>query len=313
MTKDSGSEQSAWERGLEAWREKCIAGLAGPYGWWSLTCLAWLEDGPNALGSGGDCAVPLDQRFPPVVATLRLTRDRLTIEPAGTAVLKVGDEVVAAPTTVEEGCTLIVRGPITAHVELVRRGGSWAARVRDPLMASAKDPTKDVAWFPPDPTWVLEAAFAPAEPGEEVAVSNVLGQVSMQPVAGRLTFAWGGAEHTLLATHGSGGGLFVSFRDASNEAPDDPSGRLATYSGGRYLNTGAPVDGRVVLDFNRAIHPPCAHTPYATCPVPTPGNALPFAVPVGEANPHPELVVAPSRLGSLTPTFEAGGLGLLGR
>ena len=40
-----------------------------------------------------------------------------------------------------------------------------------------------------------------------------------------------------------------------------------TYPGGRFLDTGAVVDGKVVLDFNRAYNPPCAVTPYATCPL----------------------------------------------
>ena len=47
--------------------------------------------------------------------------------------------------------------------------------------------------------------------------------------------------------------------------------------------------GRVLLDFNRAINPPCVFTPYATCPLPAPENRLPFAVSAGEKLPaaHP--------------------------
>lgn len=309
MTKGSGDERSAWERELDAWHEKCIGGLAGPYGWWSLTCLAWLDDGPNELGSGPACTVPLDRRFPSVVATLVVDGESLTVEPTGTADLRFDDKPVTQPTAIPAGGTLVVRGPITVRVELILRGGAWAARVRDPLMASAKDPTKDVAWFPADPAWVLEAVFEPAEPGEEVAVSNVVGQVSMQPVAGRITFERGGAAHTLLATHAADGGLFISFRDLSNEDLDSPSDRLATYSGGRYLLVDPPEGSEVKLDFNRAFHPPCAHTAYATCPIPTPGNTLPFAVPVGEANPHPSLEVEPNRLGSHTPVLGHGRIG----
>ena len=38
----------------------------------------------------------------------------------------------------------------------------------------------------------------------------------------------------------------------------------------------------VVLDFNKAINPPCVFTAYATCPLPPPQNRLPFAVTAGE-------------------------------
>ncbi len=67
--------------------------------------------------------------------------------------------------------------------------------------------------------------------------------------------------------------LFV-FRDRS-------SGR-ETYGAGRFLKAPAPVDGKITLDFNFAFNPPCAFTPFATCPLPPPENWLPFAVPAGE-------------------------------
>jgi len=41
-----------------------------------------------------------------------------------------------------------------------------------------------------------------------------------------------------------------------------------------------------VLDFNRLENPPCAYTPYSTCPLPPPGNRLPIPLPVGEQRYH---------------------------
>jgi uncharacterized protein (DUF1684 family) len=41
-----------------------------------------------------------------------------------------------------------------------------------------------------------------------------------------------------------------------------------------------------VLDFNRAINPPCAFTPYATCPLPPRQNMLTVAVRAGEKDYH---------------------------
>jgi uncharacterized protein (DUF1684 family) len=37
-----------------------------------------------------------------------------------------------------------------------------------------------------------------------------------------------------------------------------------------------------VLDFNEALNPPCAFTPFATCPLPPRENRLPIAVTAGE-------------------------------
>jgi uncharacterized protein len=68
--------------------------------------------------------------------------------------------------------------------------------------------------------------------------------------------------------------LTFVFRDATAGA--------GTYGAGRFLDAEAPRDGRVVLDFNRAVNPPCAFTPHATCPLPRPENVLPVPVTAGE-------------------------------
>jgi uncharacterized protein (DUF1684 family) len=47
-----------------------------------------------------------------------------------------------------------------------------------------------------------------------------------------------------------------------------------------------PVDGRIVLDFNKAYNPPCVFTPWATCPVPPPQNKLALRVVAGERDFH---------------------------
>ena len=56
--------------------------------------------------------------------------------------------------------------------------------------------------------------------------------------------------------------LFYVFRDLT-------AGK-ETYGAGRFFYTDFPKDGKVVLDFNKAYNPPCAFTPYATCPLPPP-------------------------------------------
>jgi hypothetical protein len=38
----------------------------------------------------------------------------------------------------------------------------------------------------------------------------------------------------------------------------------------------------VVLDFNKAYNPPCAFTPYATCPLPPKENRLGVRIEAGE-------------------------------
>jgi len=68
---------------------------------------------------------------------------------------------------------------------------------------------------------------------------------------------------------------------------DATSGK-ETYGASRFLYVDWPKEGArtIVLDFNRAENPPCAFTPFATCPLPPKENRLPFAVTAGEKNYH---------------------------
>jgi uncharacterized protein (DUF1684 family) len=62
---------------------------------------------------------------------------------------------------------------------------------------------------------------------------------------------------------------------------DRTNGR-ETYGAGRFLYASPPVDGKTVLDFNKAYNPPCVFTPYATCPLPPAQNKLPIEIAAGE-------------------------------
>ena len=68
--------------------------------------------------------------------------------------------------------------------------------------------------------------------------------------------------------------LFFIFKDQT-------SGK-ETYPSGRFLYAELPTNGQVLLDFNKAYNPPCAFTPYATCPLPPAGNRLAVRIEAGE-------------------------------
>jgi uncharacterized protein len=85
---------------------------------------------------------------------------------------------------------------------------------------------------------------------------------------------------SLYWLEGYGGGVFLSFRDAT-------SGR-ETYGACRYLLDtikGADlgtVDGRMILDFNFAYQPSCSYDPTWVCPLAPPDNRLEVPVRAGE-------------------------------
>jgi uncharacterized protein (DUF1684 family) len=67
----------------------------------------------------------------------------------------------------------------------------------------------------------------------------------------------------------------------------DTTSKTTTYGAARFLyadfpDNGLDKPGKLVPDFNRLQNPPCAYTPYATCPLPPVQNKLAVALPVGE-------------------------------
>jgi hypothetical protein len=136
---------------------------------------------------------------------------------------------------------------------------------------------------PYDPAWRVTGALEPLPPAAAPgpAAHSGAGETPMAPAARvRAVTPAGDVELVLWWLEGYGGGAFLPFRDATNGE--------GTYGGGRYLlDTAKGADlgheGRqVVLDFNYAYHPSCAHDPRWSCPLAPPENRLAVAVPVGE-------------------------------
>lgn len=134
--------------------------------------------------------------------------------------------------------------------------------------------------YPPDPRWVVPASYeCYAEPRWDT-VDAADGHQRRVPVHGVLRFVLHGVECALEPySSGPPGLLNVAFRDAT--------GGSTTFGPARVIFPPVPPVGaaEVVLDFNRAINPPCAFTPYAACALPPAGNTLPIAVEAGEKLP----------------------------
>ena len=151
-----------------------------------------------------------------------------------------------------------------------------------PLPATERAGFAGLAHFPYDPDLRLTPGLAAVDPAASVDIDlGADGHIVLRPLgltaglADRL-----GGELTVYWLEGYGGGLFLPFRDAS-------SGET-TYGGGRYLldtvkgaDLGMAGDG-LVLDFNFAYYPSCAHSAMWTCPLPPAENFLAVEVAAGE-------------------------------
>lgn len=136
-------------------------------------------------------------------------------------------------------------------------------------------------YFDYDPEARVLADLEPAEPERRVIEGSADGRFEMTRFA-EARFGLYGGSHTLSLywIEVYGGGVFLSFRDAT-------SGR-DTYGAGRYLLDtvkGADLGSegeRLVLDFNFAYQPSCAYDPMWVCPLAPPENRLPVEVRAGE-------------------------------
>ncbi len=248
----------------ETWRAARRAALEGPRGWLAVVDLAFLEPGPN--------------RIPGLPGTFTLDGGRVMLEAAP----EDGYALRGAPVTRrllasdgDPAPDVLSLGEGRA-VQVLARGMRRALRVWD-ADAPARKAFRGVPVFPPDPAWRIEARWEPYEPPRTVTVANVLGDESPERVPGRAVFEAGGRTRALEPTRRDDGTLHFVFRDATAGGE--------TYGAGRFLEAAAPRDGKVLLDFNRAVNPPCAFTPFATCPIPRAENVLPIAVPAGERVP----------------------------
>lgn len=247
----------------ERWREERLRNLQAPDSWLGLIGLFWLEAGDNAVGSAEDATVKLPFGLPQL-GVLRWSATGVRWLPAEGEAMALATDAGGAPTVVTQGALAFF---------VIEREGRLAVRLRDREWAD-RQPFRGVDCFPFSADWQIIADWRPLEPAREMEVPNVSGDMKTVTVAWQAVFRVGDIEATLLPMSVSDDGVFFVFRDAL-------SGRQS-YGAGRFLRAAPPQDGKIVLDFNRAINPPCAFTPFATCPLPPPENWLAFPVPAGE-------------------------------
>jgi|SRR5271166_2247873 len=264
---DAGYMQS-----FEEWKGKQIDDLK--QNWLPLAGLYWLKPGVNSFGSDSANAVV----FPKGPAhagefylegkdvTIKLLPDaRATLAAKPLTAAKLDSDVSGHPSVVEMG---------TLRFHVIERGERVGIRLKDADSAAVRN-FHGLVFYPLDLNYRVTAKWVPADGKRTIDVPNVLGDVSSRPIAGTAVFKINGQELQLTDLHGTPSkGLFIVFNDLTAKSD--------TYPAGRFLETDPPANGTVVLDFNRAYNPPCAVTPYATCPLAPKENRLMVAIPAGE-------------------------------
>ncbi|AKD57269.1 DUF1684 domain-containing protein [Spirosoma radiotolerans] len=278
------ADEPSYKAQIDEWHQHRVSSLKSETGWLNLAGLFWLTEGKNSLGRGSD----FDLAFPAANAsvdlgTLYLEKGEVRFAPNADKTVLVDGKAVTEPLVIfasNTKPTVLANGSLRWFI--IKRGDKYGVRLRDLESPYLKE-FQSIDRYPVDESWRVKARFeAPASP-KTIPIIDVLGIVSQQPLAGTLVFERAGKTYRLDAV-GEGEKLFILFGDNTNAHE--------TYGSGRFLYADKPIaagNGNspsekewVTLDFNQAINPPCAFTPYATCPIPPKQNKLALAVTAGE-------------------------------
>jgi uncharacterized protein len=260
---------------IEQWRAQHEAGLKADNGWLSVAGLFWLKEGANTAGSGQSNDIVLPRG--PVKAGVFEFRGRMTAfrpapgvralvngKPAGSAVQLKPDTDDAPDQVRLDGLTMFV----------IQRGDRYGVRLKDPASQQRRE-FRGLHWFPVKESYRVTAKFVRYAKPKMIPITNILGQTEPEASPGYVTFSLNGRALRLEPVS-EDGDLFFIFRDLT-------AGQ-ETYPAGRFLYSDLPKNGEVELDFNKAENPPCAFTPYATCPLPPRQNRLDVRIEAGELN-----------------------------
>jgi uncharacterized protein (DUF1684 family) len=284
------SQDTVTLKDLDKWRAQHAADLQKPAGWLSLTGLDWFLPGDNSFGSAEDNKIRLSANSPAHLGILRLQGNTVQLL-APTGGFPEGFHIAGAPAKPQlipvdpdsdRNAPHLTIGTLNMYV--IRRADRFALRVKD-SKAPALINFRGLNWYAPDPKFRVTAKWIPYSPPKSVTLDTLAGTKYDQPVPGAAEFTLQGKTYRLepVLEEPTSKQLFFILKDTTSAT--------TTYHACRFLYTvlpdhGLDKPGSLVLDFNRLENPPCAYTPYSTCPLPPAGNRMAIALPVGEKRYH---------------------------
>jgi uncharacterized protein (DUF1684 family) len=264
---------SAYQQSFDKWKAELVEDLKE--NWLPLAGLFWLKAGSNTFGSDPASGLVLPPGSPAHAGSFEFQGEEVTVKFLPGVQAMIGGKPVTTASLQPDTSgtpTVIELGSLRMHV--IKRGQRTGIRVKDlnsPAVRSYRGPI----FYPLNPAYRVTATWIPSDGKKTVDVPNVLGDVTPTPILGEVKFTLNGQEMRLTDLGGDPSKeLFFVFSDLTRKTD--------TYPGGRFLYSDPVVNGMVVLDFNRAHNPPCAVTPYATCPLAPKENRIEVAIPAGE-------------------------------
>jgi uncharacterized protein (DUF1684 family) len=279
--------EAAWRSQLEAWRALREREISAPDGWLSLVALDWLKPGVNSFGAAADNTIHI-ANAPDRIGLLTVSGQTVQLlsphdgfpadltldgKPAREGVLSVVD--LHPSTLAWHSLTMIV----------LPRGDRYALRVKD-ANSPARTAFHGLNWYPPNIDYAIEARWIPSNPQRTLHIPTVIGVTLDLPSPGVAEFQLAGKTLRLdpVLESAQDTALFFILRDTTSQTTTYPAARFLRAA---FPDHGLTEPGAIILDFNQLYNPPCAYTPFATCPLPPEQNRLPVAIEAGEQRYEP--------------------------
>jgi uncharacterized protein len=263
---------------IAAWRTKRVERLKSENGWMNLVGLYWLKEGKNSFGSDSSNDLVFPNHAPAFAGIIVKTDSLIHLEVKEGVLITSGDKTIINELLASDATgnpTQLKMGSFSFFI--IKRENQYGIRLRD-LESPLLSMLDSIPCFPPDTSFRILAKFIPFGSMQIMEVKTVINTIEKYKVPGKLEFTLEGVKCTLYPFNEENQ-FFLLFADATSARE--------TYGSGRFLYTDKPdADGNVVLDFNKAYNPPCAFTPFATCPLPPKENLLEVAIRAGEKDVH---------------------------
>jgi len=277
-----------WRQDLAAWRAQREREIDAPDGWLTLVGLDWLKPGINSVGAAADNHIQVRGQAPDHLGLITVSGKPQTgmivqlLAPSGgfPPELTIDGQPAREGSITAGGAKPSILAWRGLTMVVLERGGRYVLRIKD-----AKSPTRTgfhgLKWYAPDLDYRITAKWIPFTPPHIEKIPTIIGTTLDLPAPGVAEFMIGGVTLRLepVIEAGEANVLFFILRDQTSQT--------TTYQAARFLHTGLPdhglgQPGLLTLDFNRLENPPCAYTPYATCPLPPDQNRLPVTLEAGE-------------------------------
>jgi uncharacterized protein len=250
---------ASYQSEIADWRHNREEALKRDGGWLTVAGLFWLHEGANTVGRDPENEIVLPDG-PPRAGTFELKSGKVIAHLDGADRELWPDSLDVAKV-----------GRLSLFV--IKRSDKFAVRLKDPDSEYRRN-FHGIEYFPAKEEYRVTAKWVPAI--QKIPILNILGQTEPMESPGYAVFQLQGKEYRLrpVLETPDAKELFYIFRDQT-------AGK-ETYGAGRFFYSAMPANGHVEIDFNKAYNPPCAFTPFATCPLPPSENKLPIRIEAGE-------------------------------